>query len=122
MSIDTEHFRVQLLKERERVEATIKHLRNEHEGRLDQEVEETSSLADNHPGDLATVTLNREIDYTLGENSEQVLSEIDAALKRIEDGTYGKCDACGREIDTERLEVYPWARLCIDDARKAEVR
>ena len=122
MSIDTDHFRVQLLKERERVEATIKHLRKEHEGRLDGEIEETSSIADNHIGDLATITLNREIDYTLGDNAEQVLSEIDAALKRIEDGTYGKCGVCGKEIGEERLEAYPWASLCIDDARKAEVR
>jgi RNA polymerase-binding protein DksA len=121
MTIDTEHFRVQLLKERERVEAAIKHLRGDHDGRLDEEIDETSSIADNHPADLATITLNREIDYTLGDNAEQVLSEIDAALERIKNGTYGICDACGKEIDAERLEVYPWARLCIDDARKAEV-
>jgi RNA polymerase-binding protein DksA len=122
MSIDTDHFRVQLLKERERVEATIKHLRKEHEGRLDEEVEEMAGTSDNHLGDLATGTLNREIDYTLGENSEQVLNEIDAALRRIDDGTYGTCRVCGKEISEERLEVYPWASLCIEDARKAEVR
>jgi RNA polymerase-binding protein DksA len=68
----------------------------------------------------ASATLNREIDYTLGENSEQILSEIDAALKRIDDGTYGVCTRCGKEIGIERLEAYPWASLCIDDARKAE--
>jgi RNA polymerase-binding protein DksA len=120
MAIDTEHFRVELLKERERVEAALKNLRDEHPGSLDDEAEEISGTLDNHLGDNASVTLGREIDYTLTENSEQVHDEIDQALKRIEDGTYGTCDACGKEIPSERLEVYPWASLCIDDARKAE--
>jgi len=120
MAIDTEHFRVELLKERERVEAALQGLRESHPGSLDDEVEEVAATADNHLGDTATATLGREIDYTLGENSEQVLSEIDAALGRIENGTYGACTVCGKEIGAERLEAYPWASLCIDDARKAE--
>jgi len=119
-SIDTENFRVQLLTERERVQSAIAHLRDDHPGSLDDEVEESSPTNDNHLGETATATLNREIDYTLGENSEQVLSEIEAALKRIEDGTYGTCTACGREIAPERLEAHPWASLCIEDARRAE--
>jgi RNA polymerase-binding protein DksA len=122
MTIDIDHFRAQLLKERERVQSAITHLHQDHEGRLDDEVEEMAGTSDNHLGDLATGTLNREIDYTLTENSEQVLSEIDDALKRVEDGTYGTCTVCGREIGEERLEAYPWASLCIDDARKAETR
>jgi RNA polymerase-binding protein DksA len=122
MTIDIDHFRAQLLKERERVQSAITHLHQDHEGRLDDEVEEMAGTSDNHLGDLATGTLNREIDYTLTENSEQVLSEIDDALKRVEDGTYGTCTVCGKEIGEERLEAYPWASLCIDDARKAETR
>jgi DnaK suppressor protein len=118
--IDTEHFRVQLLKERERVQSAIAHLRDDHPGSLDEEVEEIAATSDNHLGETATATLNREIDYTLGENSGQVLSEIDAALRRIEDGSYGTCTACGREIAPERLEAHPWASLCIDDARKRD--
>jgi DnaK suppressor protein len=120
MSIDTERFRTELLEERGRVEAAIASLRESHPGSLDDEVEEVSSGTDNHVGDTATATLGREIDYTLGENSEHVLSEINAALERIEAGTYGTCTACGGEIAPERLEAYPWASLCIEDARKAE--
>ena len=120
MSIDTDHFRVQLLKERERVQSALTHLREDHPGSLDEEVEEIAATSDNHLGETASATLNREIDYTLQENSGQVLSEIDAALKRIEDGSYGTCTSCGKEIASERLEAYPWASLCIDDARKAE--
>ena len=120
MSIDTERFRTELLQERERVQAAIANLRESHPGSLDDEVEEISGGSDNHVGDSATATLGREIDYTLGENSEQVLSEINNALKRIEEGKYGTCTACGKDIAPERLDVYPWASLCIDDARKAE--
>jgi DnaK suppressor protein len=120
MSIDTERFRTELMQERVRVQAAIVNLRESHPGSLDDEVEEISNGSDSHVGDSATATLGREIDYTLGENSEQVLAEINTALKRIEDGTYGTCAVCGKEIAPERLEAYPWASLCIDDARKAE--
>jgi DnaK suppressor protein len=120
MSIDTQRFRTELLEERERVQAAIANLRESHPGSLDDEVEEISAGSDNHIGDSATATLGREIDYTLGENSEQVLAEINTALTRIEEGTYGTCAVCGKEIAPERLEAHPWASLCIDDARKAE--
>jgi RNA polymerase-binding protein DksA len=120
MAIDTEHFRVELLKERERVQAALANLRDSHPGSLDEETEEIAAGSDNHLGDTASATLDREIDYTLGENSGQVLAEIERALKRIEDGTYGTCTSCGKEIPAERLEAYPWASLCIDDARRAE--
>jgi DnaK suppressor protein len=122
MSIDTDRFRTELLSERERVQAAIANLRDSHPGTLDDEVEEIAATSDNHLGDTATATLGREIDYTLGENSEQVLSEINAALERIEAGTYGTCASCGKPIAPERLEVYPWASLCIDDQRLAERR
>jgi len=120
MSIDTAHFRTMLLEERERVERAIANLREHHPGRIDEEVEEIGGGNDNHPADSATATLDREIDYTLEANSGRLLSDIDGALGRIEDGTYGKCTKCGAEIPSARLEAYPWAALCIDDARQAE--
>jgi RNA polymerase-binding protein DksA len=122
MSLDTSRFRTELLQERERVQAAIANLRESHPGTLDDEVDEIADGSDDHVGDTATATLGREIDYTLGENSEQVLAEINNALERIEKGTYGTCAVCGKEIGEERLEAYPWASLCIDDARKAERR
>lgn len=119
-SIDTEQFRTALLDERRRVEHALATLRDEHRGSLDEEVEEIAATSDNHLAETATATLGREIDYTLGENSGQVLAAIDAALKRIEEGTYGTCVSCGEQIRFERLEATPWAALCIDCKRKAE--
>lgn len=120
MTIDTERFRTLLQEERRRVQHAVARLHEDHAGSLDEETDELATASDNHMGDIASVTLNREIDYTLGDSAEQVLGEIDAALKRLDDGTYGKCVKCGREIPAERLEARPWAALCIDDARNAE--
>jgi RNA polymerase-binding transcription factor DksA len=121
-TVDIERYRTTLLEERARVQRAIANLRDDHPGTPDDEAEEISGTSDNHLGETASVTLNREIDYTLGENSGHVLNEIDAALKRIEAGTYGICTVCNKEIAPERLEAYPWASLCMDDARKAERR
>ena len=118
-SIDTERFREALLDERRRVEHALATLRDEHRGSLDDEVEEIGA-SDNHLAETATATLGREIDYTLGENSGQVLAAIESALRRIDEGTYGTCISCGEQIRYERLEATPWASLCIDCKRKAE--
>ncbi len=119
-TIDTERFRAALLEERGRIEHALATLRDEHPGSLDDEVEEATG--DSHLAANATATLGREIDYTLGENSGELLAQIDAALERIEKGTYGTCGNCGREIALERLEATPWASLCIDCKRDAEGR
>jgi DnaK suppressor protein len=121
-TIDTDRFRTMLLEERGRIEEALKRLHEEHSGTIDEETEEISGTSDNHLGDTATATLNREIDYTLEENSEQVLAEIDAALRRLDAGTYGTCVRCGNPIGDARLEARPWAQLCIDDQRAQERR
>jgi RNA polymerase-binding protein DksA len=119
-AIDTDRFRDRLLEERTRVQSAIQFLHEEHPGSLEDETEEPVGSTDNHLADTATATLDREIDYTLGENSEQVLAEIDDALQRIEDGTFGTCRTCGQPIAPERLEAMPWATQCIDCKRKEE--
>ena len=119
-AIDTEHFKQRLLDERQRAQEALDYLHDENEGQLEDDREEIQS--DNHPGDMATSTFDRELDYTLEENVERALGEIDAALKRIEDGTYGICVDRGEQIPVERLEAIPWATLCIDCKRLQERR
>jgi RNA polymerase-binding transcription factor DksA len=114
----TDHFRERLLAERQRVQDAIDYLHKENPGSLEDETGElVSGSADNHPADAATGTVDREIDYTLEENSTNVLREIDAALERIDAGTYGTCGTCGRPIEPERLEYLPWTTQCAADAR-----
>ena len=116
-AIDTDHFRERLLDERKRVVAAIQNLQDDHSGTLSDEAGEETAY-DNHLADTATETYDRELDYTLEENSGHVLAEIDAALKRIDDGTYGVCTNKGEQIPAERLEALPWATLCIDCQRE----
>jgi RNA polymerase-binding protein DksA len=120
-AVDTDRFREALLEERRRVEAALQNLHDENSGTLSEDAGEETAY-DNHLADTATETYDRELDYTLEENAEHLLAEIDAALKRIEDGTYGKCTNCGKQIPEERLEARPWATLCIDCQRDRERR
>ena len=120
--MDSERFRTALLDERSRIEGAIEYLHRETPGSLEDETEEMLGGSDNHLGDAAAGTLDREIDYTLEGHSEQVIQQIDVALARIEEGTYGTCANCGRPIPEERLEARPWASLCIDCQRDADRR
>jgi RNA polymerase-binding protein DksA len=118
---ETDRFRDALLEERKRVEAALENLHEETAGSLSEESGEETAY-DNPLADTATETYDRELDYTLEENSGHVLAEIDAALKRIDEGTYGICTNCGKEIPVDRLEALPWATLCIDCQRGLEGR
>jgi RNA polymerase-binding protein DksA len=120
-AIDLSRFQDALLEERKRVAAAIENLHEDHQGSMAEESGE-DAVFDNHLADTATETYDRELDYTLEENSEHVLADIDAALKRIEAGTYGVCTNCAKQIPEERLEARPWATLCIDCQRDRERR
>ena len=120
-AIDTDRFRDLLLEERRRVDAAIQNLHEDHPGSISDETGE-DAVYDNHLADTATETYDRELDYTLEENSGHLLGEIDSALKRIDDGTYGRCTSCDKEIPAERLEARPWATLCIGCQRERERR
>ena len=118
--VDTGRFEEILREERQRVLDAISYLHEETPGSLADETEEIAGSGDNHLGETATATLDREIDYSLEENSEQVLRAIDRALQRIDEGTFGICATCGRPISEERLEAIPYATQCIDCRRKGE--
>ncbi len=118
-TVDTDHFRRRLLEERKRVADAIDNIHAENPGSIGDETEELT-FQDNHLGDVATATFDREMASTLEDNSTHLLAEIDAALARIDDGTFGTCERCGNPIGAERLEALPWATLCIEDKRKQE--
>ena len=120
-TVDVEHFRELLVEKRDAVAAALANLHKENARSLEDETGElVSGSADQHLADTATETVEREIGNTLEEHDERLLGAIDAALQRIEDGTYGKCVNCGAPIPEERLEAMPWATLCIDCKRKEE--
>ncbi|WP_280772263.1 TraR/DksA C4-type zinc finger protein [Salipaludibacillus daqingensis] len=99
-------------------------LNGQHYGReFEFPKESVSELSnyDNHPGDLGTELFEREKDIALNEHSEHVLQEVVQSLKEMEQGSYGKCEACGIEIPYERLEAVPTARRCIKHTEENKV-
>jgi RNA polymerase-binding protein DksA len=118
--LDTAAFRRQLEEEKARLEHSAGYLDHENAGSLSDELGEVSDGgADNHLADTATATFDRELDEGLEEGVQQTLRDIEDALRKIEEGSYGTCEVCGEPIGAERLSAIPWARLCIDDQRKA---
>jgi RNA polymerase-binding transcription factor DksA len=112
--------RKRLEQERTRLEGVRDGVRREQgEGPNADAAGELSSV-DQHPGDLGTETFEHEKNISLLEQVESELLEIEAALERVERGTYGTCQACGRPIAAERLEALPATRFCVDDQAKAE--
>ena len=72
---------------------------------------------DDEPADAGTATFEREKDLSIENNVRDLLHKIDRALKRIEDGTYGVCDICGKPIEKARVKALAYVDLCIKDAQ-----
>lgn len=118
---DASEFRTLLEVERKRIADAIAYLHEDNPRNLEDELGEIAGRgSDNHLGDMASVTFDRELDEGLEEGAQQTLAQIDRALSRLDDGSYGTCERCGKEIPAERLHARPWATLCIDDQRLAD--
>jgi RNA polymerase-binding transcription factor DksA len=119
--MDIESVRGQLGDEHDRLRA----LRDEFiDDGLTSQSEEDSlaelSSSAQHQADIGTETFDRERDVSILEQVEAELADVEIALRRLDDGTYGTCEACGRLIDDSRLAAKPEARLCLDDQARAE--
>jgi RNA polymerase-binding transcription factor DksA len=79
------------------------------------EAESMAELSDNaqHQADVGTETFDRERDLSILEQVEAELADIEHALTRLDDGTYGRCEVCGAAIADDRLEALPAARFCL---------
>ncbi|HEY3921258.1 MAG TPA: TraR/DksA C4-type zinc finger protein [Gaiellaceae bacterium] len=118
---DASEFRTLLEVERKRIADAIAYLHEDNPRNMEDELGEIAGRgSDNHLGDMASVTFDRELDEGLEEGAQQTLAQIDRALSRLDDGSYGTCERCGKEIPAERLHARPWATLCIDDQRLAD--
>lgn len=110
-------FKKLLLDRRAVLAGDVNHLE---EGALRKTKDDAATLDISNFADLGTDNFEQDFMIGLIENSEETLREIDAALQRIEDGTFGVCEESGHPIGKNRLRVIPWARLCIECQRKVE--
>jgi YteA family regulatory protein len=111
---DINYFKELLIKQGAEIKHTLETMEANNTADQDSNYPTELSNYDNHPADIATDLFQAGMNNALKVHEEHILVDIHDALGRIEDGTYGKCAFCGKEIDRKRLEVIPYARLCIE--------
>jgi YteA family regulatory protein len=110
------HLKQLLRREKQEIEEQLTH--NGIEIGMNDAVGELSGY-DNHPADLGSELFERGKDLALQDADQHRLEEIDQALARIDNGSYGHCDVCGQEIAYERLEAVPWTTKCTTHQQQA---
>ena len=119
--MDTDLARQRLAEERERLDG----VRSTFDAEGLTEQSETDSIGelssyDQHQADMGTETFEREKDLSILEQVEAELADVEHALRRLDEGTYGRCEACGHDIGDERLAAVPAARFCLEHQVLAE--
>ena len=117
--METDLARQRLMEEKDRLDG----VRSTFDGEGDQsEAESLGELSsyDQHQADVGTETFEREKDLSILEQVEAELADVEHALRRLDDGTYGTCEVCGKTIPDERLEAMPATRLCLAHQAEAE--
>jgi RNA polymerase-binding transcription factor DksA len=117
--MELDHARQRLEEERTRLSEVREGFDGLHTESEADSLAELSNM-DQHPADVGTETFEREKDLSILETVEAELADIEHAMRRIEEGSYGTCEACGKPIGDDRLEVLPAARFCVEDQATAE--
>ena len=110
---ELEHFKNKLLKEKEESEKEIERLKERAEN-IEDDFDDRQSGQAHHPGDVASDAQIKKTSFTLLEKQREKHQKIEAALERIESGTYGVCLISGDPIEKERLEAIPYAMHKVD--------
>ncbi|MCM8795608.1 MAG: TraR/DksA family transcriptional regulator [Candidatus Omnitrophica bacterium] len=113
-------FKKIILKRKEEILEEIKHLSEETLKKSPKDAAGDISGYTYHMADVATDTYDREFSLGLASNERELLYELDDALKKIEDGTFGICEECKTLITKNRLKAIPFARLCVRCQQKKE--
>jgi RNA polymerase-binding transcription factor DksA len=117
---DREKYSAQLRKMANRIQGTAESAEEQARTATGGDAAGGLSSTPIHLGDIGSEAYAQELGATLLANEQFLLSEILAALDRIEKGTFGRCENCGRAISHERLEALPYARYCITCSAKLQ--
>jgi RNA polymerase-binding transcription factor DksA len=118
---ELKNYQQMLLDLRDRLNGDVSHLADEALRQTGREAGGNLSSMPIHMADLGTDAFEQENTLNLLQNEEQVLADIAAALERLDRGAFGTCEECGGEIPDARLRALPYARYCVDCARKQEL-
>ena len=113
-------FKKIVLKRKEELLDGIKHISEDTLHKSQKDASGDISGYTYHMADVATDTYDREFSLGLASNERKALYELDDALKKIEEGTFGICEDCQRLITKIRLKAVPYARLCVKCQHKRE--
>ena len=119
MTIDIQRMKQRLL---EKEVELVEQLRDQTEARPTPVDPIEASQGPQDFEETAVDFLEMQQEQSVSVNEQALLTEVRDALKRIEDGTYGRCDVCGQPIPEKRLEAIPWAARCIKDQAALEQR
>lgn len=118
---ELQNFKQELTAEKQRLIKEISRLEETGIGDTASDSVGELSRVDNHPADLASETFERGKDIALRDNAHLLLEKVEKALAKIQAGTFGQCELCGRQISGDRLAAMPSALLCIDCQRETEL-
>ncbi|WP_457560675.1 RNA polymerase-binding protein DksA [Caminibacter sp.] len=105
MSVNVQHFKEILLMRKAELEKILFN--------ISTEINDISKCDIKDEGDFAAASMDSGRDHQIYLNQKRELAEIEEALKRIEEGTYGICEMCDEPIQEERLKIKPYAKYCI---------
>lgn len=108
--------RRELDEERSRFSESSRHLSVEGDAASGAEV----SVLDQHEADVGTEMFERQRDISILQQVTESLNDVDRAFRRLDEGTYGACEACGQLIGEDRLRARPETRFCLQDQARAE--
>lgn len=111
--LDPDKYRKMLLQERERLHKEIEFIEQDI-SYADAGGNSELSDYDQHPADTGSETYEKEKDLSIRDSWREVIGRIDEAIGKLDRGTYGECDRCGREIPKERLDAIPYAIYCVE--------
>ena len=109
-----------LLEEREELQRQAADIEESSFGGAQSELSGDLASFDEEFADAGTATFEREKDLSLSNNIRDLTEKIDHALELIEQGTYGLCERCGKQIEKARIKALPYATLCIKDKQAEE--
>jgi len=117
---ELEHYRKLLLDIRRAIVSEMSNIKSEEEDSTLKDEDGDHSAYPYHMADQGSDSIAQEMNFFFAHRDSRFLYHIDAALDRIEDGTYGICEICQEEISKDRLDVLPHARFCITCKTKEE--